>query len=104
MQRAEAVLSGIPRVDLVRLEISGRRRLGFWVDTISLERSYKDRFYYFEILDRSRLEIRAEDYVNDRSLKGEFIRLVNSDDSLCEEEKEKIILCGLNALLGEGEL
>lgn len=104
MDRAEAALFRISPSDLVRLVIKGRRRLGFWVDTLAIERSFATRFYYFEIKDVSRLEIRAEDYVNDRSLKGEFIRLVTSDEALTDEEKEKVILCGLNALLGEGEL
>jgi hypothetical protein len=35
------------------------------------------------------------------SLKGEFIRTVIADDTLDEATKEKIIACGINALMGE---
>ena len=37
---------------------------------------------------------------NDRSLKGEFIRLVLSSP-LTDEEKDTVIECGLYALMGE---
>ena len=103
-ERVEDALRGIPYEHLVRLEITGKRKLGFWIDTLSLERQFEKRFYYFEIKDTTTLEINADDYANDRSLKGEFIRLVMAENNLSEEEKDKIILCGLNALLGEGEL
>ena len=47
--------------------------------------------YYFEIKDSSKLMTRAEDYKYDKSLKGEFIRLCLDDDSLSDEEKEKML-------------
>jgi hypothetical protein len=63
--------------------------------------AFENRFYYFEIKDSSRMAINPEDYKNDRSLKGEFIRTVTSDQSLDVQTKEKIIACGINALMGE---
>ena len=47
------------------------------------------------------MAINPEDYKHDMSLKGEFIRTVSADDSLDETTKEKIIACGINALMGE---
>jgi hypothetical protein len=35
------------------------------------------------------------------SLKGEFIRTVSADNTLDQETKDKIIACGINALMGE---
>ena len=40
-------------------------------------------------------------YQNDISLKGEFIRLVLSQESLNDEEKSKVISTGIKALAGE---
>ena len=52
--------------------------------------------------DESRLRINADDYKNDKSFKGEFIRLVLSKDELSDEEKDAIIECGIRALTSEG--
>ena len=71
------------------------------LDKKLLEERFSERFYYFEIKDSSKLLTRAEDYMYDKSLRGEFIRLVLGDDSLDENEKEKIIHCALSALAGE---
>lgn len=98
---AERALLGIPRCDIVRLELCGYYTLGLWRDTASLEHRLSDRFYYFEIKDSSRISVRAEDYKNDKSLKGEFIRLILAEPTLDGETKEKIIACGINALMGE---
>ena len=102
VERLSAVsLEGIPSSDLVRLVAVGGRDPELMIDTDSIERRFFDRFYYFEAKDSTRLEIRPEDYKNDRSLKGEFIRSVMSDDGLDEAMRERVIACGLHALLGE---
>ena len=100
-ERAERVLRGIPRDDIVRLELSGRYFPNLFKDTDSLMREFSGRYYYFEIKDSSRMAINPEDYKHDMSLKGEFIRTVSSDAALSDEAKEKIIACGINALMGE---
>lgn len=100
-ERAARALKDIPRGDIVRLELCGRYFPSLWKDTDGLIREFGSRFYYFEIKDSSRIAINPEDYKHDMSLKGEFIRTVSADDSLDEETKERIIACGINALMGE---
>ena len=100
-ERANRVLSRIPYTDIVRLELCGRYHPTFWKDIDGLMKEYENRFYYFEIKDSSRIAINPEDYKHDMSLKGEFIRTVSADSSLDEVTKEKIIACGINALMGE---
>ena len=100
-ERAERALRGIGYSDIVRLELCGRYHPNLWKDTESLKRDYANRFYYFEIKDSSRVAINPEDYKHDMSLKGEFIRTVSADESLDAATKEKIIACGINALMGE---
>jgi len=72
-----------------------------WKDPDALIRRFGDRFYHFEVRDSSKIRIDPENYKNDKSFKGEFIRLVSSDESLDEDKKAKIIACGLYALMGE---
>ncbi len=100
-ERAERALRTILPCDIVRLELVGRYFPSLWKDTDSLIRQFSGRFYYFEVKDSSRIAINPEDYKHDMSLKGEFIRKVSADDTLDEETKEKIIACGINALMGE---
>ncbi len=100
-ERAGRALRTIPAEDIVRLELTGRYFPSLFRDTEALMREFSDRFYYFEIKDSSRIAINPEDYKHDMSLKGEFIRTVSSDNTLGDEEKEKIIACGINALMGE---
>ncbi|MBQ9071500.1 MAG: metallophosphoesterase [Clostridia bacterium] len=90
-----------PGENLVRINFVGERELELRCDKDFLKRSFSDKFYYFEIKDSSKLLTRTEDYRYDKSLKGEFIRLCLADETLADEEKEKIIHCGLSALMGE---
>ncbi len=97
----ENATRGIPNTDIVRVLLTGERTLGESPETSTVEARFKDRFYYFEIKDETRVRICADDFRGDRSLKGEFIRSVIADDRLSDEEKDKVIATGLRALLGE---
>ena len=103
-KRAESALEGIPSSDLVRLVLTGSRRVGSSPDTAALAARLADRYYFFEVKDETRLLISASDYEHDLSLKGEFIRMVMRDESISEKKKEDVISCGLAALLGEVQL
>lgn len=99
--KAEDSLKAIPSSDIVRLELVGRYEPTLWKDIDGLERSLNGRYYYLEVKDSTRIAINPDDFKLDKSLKGEFIRTVSADSSLSEEEKERIIACGINALMGE---
>ncbi len=101
IERAELLMRDIPRNDIVRLELSGEYEPELWRDTDILIRRFENRFYHFEVKDISKIKIDPENYKNDRSFKGEFIRTVSADNTLDENKKSKIIACGLYALLGE---
>lgn len=58
---------------------------------------------YASVKDRTRRTINIDDFKCDLSLKGEFVRTVYADPDLSEDEKLKIITCGLRALDG-GEI
>ncbi len=91
----------IPSSDLLRATLVGWRTPDTKFDLSYAEARLKATYYFFEIKDNSRLSVSAEDYANDKSLKGEFIRLVLLDESLSEKEKDDIISMGISALMGE---
>lgn len=101
IERAERALRAIPRTDIVRLELCGRYIPTLWKDIDGLVSKFDGKYYYFEVKDTSRIAINPDDYKYDMSLKGEFIRTVSADSSLDEGTKERIIACGINALMGE---
>ena len=92
-------LSEISRNDLVRASVVGTYESGREKFYEHLCSDLSNEFFYIEIRDRSVLKIEPSDYVNDISLKGEFIRLVMSEIS-DEEERSRIISCGIKALMG----
>ena len=99
--RADRALRGVPCSDLVRLQLCGKYAPELFKDIDALYKNYEEKYYYFEIKDSSRIAINPDDYKLDKSLKGEFIRAVSRDETLDESTKEKIIACGINALMGE---
>ena len=94
-------LSKMSHSDSVRLELCGKRSPTLRIDTREYERIYGEGFFHFEIKDSTKLYFGQEDFSRDRTLKGEFVRTVNSRVDLDEGTKERIIEMGLYALLGE---
>lgn len=87
--------------DIVRVMITGTRPLDYKPDTNSLYDTFSRKFWHFEITDETRAEIDIDKVKYDKTLKGEFIRLVLADSTLSDIEKESIIDFGIRALMGE---
>ncbi len=96
-----AAIRGIPREDLVRVVLVGEHEPSLVRDTDSLEKRFSSGYFYFEVQDKSKIKICPDDYKNDKSLKGEFIRLVMSREDISEQMKAAVIECGIRALAGE---
>ena len=92
--------AGIPAENLVKITLTGTYSLETQKDLQFLKKMLEGRFWFLKIKDESRLKIEKESYEHDLSLKGEFIRLVMASNRP-EEEKERMILCGIRALSGE---
>ena len=91
----------VPPRDIVRVELTGK--FGPEAprpDIAQIESYFTPRFYYFEAKDKTRLDIRPEDYASALSLKGELVRLVMASD-LSEAEREAVLRAGFAALRGE---
>lgn len=85
---------------LAKVELVGDVLPDSKLDFLSLKTKFENYLYYVAIEDKTKLKIDISYYQNDVSLKGEFVRLVmNSNNS--EEDKNAIILAGLNALNGQ---
>ena len=87
--------------DMVRIVLTGSVDIDCEKNVDALLSVNKGRYYLMKIDDETKLAINYDDFALDASLKGEFVRLLKSDESLSEEEKTLIIRCGIQALSGE---
>ena len=100
--RILASISGIPLDDMVRVVLVGEHETVLERDCEALSKRLMRGRFYLEVKDESRIRISMEDYKNDISLKGEFIRMVLCDSELSEKDRDAVIELGLRALAGEG--
>lgn len=100
MRRAKDAVAGISGDDMVKLTVKGAVDPAFSPEYDWIAEKLNDRFYCAELKSETTLLIRPEDYRNDISLKGEFIRRVMNAE-LPQADKDRIIRNGLRALWGE---
>lgn len=86
--------------DLIKVVLKGEIPTDYIVDVNGLTVLLNSEFFFVKVIDKTSLKISEEDIAADKSVRGEFIRLVlNSDMDL--QAKNKVIMCGINALKGE---
>ncbi len=99
MNRINESVKGFDQASMVRLELVGdipedaRKDIEFFNQTLN------SKFYFAKTVDSTRVKISPEDYVNDISLKGEFIRRALSAD-MDDGMRNRVIECGLAVLKG----
>ena len=101
-QKINSSLAKISSRDLVRVVLRGY----FTEETekyISLlQQEIGGNFFYFEIKDESKFKIDFELIKKESlSFKAEFLKLIEEDESLSDEEKSLIAQCGIEALRGD---
>lgn len=89
------------RQDLCSIVLTGRVDVSCEIETDHIRKMFSDICYYLKVEDRKRISVEYGAYSRDASLKGEFVRLVQREAGLDEEEKAEIIRCGIQALAGE---
>lgn len=66
-----------------------------------IQQYFQQKYYFVKVEDQTKCKVNYQAYQFDESLKGEFVRMVLSDESLDEDEKARIIRYGICALAGE---
>ena len=88
--------------DIVKIVLKGKVDCDREKDIYLITRNLEDSFYALRIYDESSFNVDYDSYANDRSLKGEFVRLVKASD-MSDDEKAEVIRCGIQALSGRCE-
>lgn len=93
--------AGCGSESLVKIVLTGALDVECEKDVDYLLTRFGSQFYYVKVYDETHLKIETENYLFDKSLKGEFARLVMEDGSISEEDKKIIIRYGFQAIAGE---
>lgn len=104
LQIEEAISRAVAHVtesDLLRVRLIGEYELDSRPDIARIEDKFVNNYWHFELKNETRLAISIESFRYDKTLKGEFIRLVLLDESLSDDMREKVIECGIRALMLE---
>ena len=78
----------------------GERDVDFNINLEEIKQRLNEIFFYAKIVDKTTLKISLDNYLNDKTVTGEFVRLVFQSD-LGDETKKQVIQRGLEALKGE---
>ena len=98
--RVKKAISEIEGKDIVQLRLTGSLPAQTRLNLAGVRAVLKEEFFGYELKNNVKTAVSADEYKDLLSLRGEFIRLVSAED-LSENEKDRIIRCGLLALEGE---
>lgn len=93
-------LDEIDNGDLIKVILTGTTEMDFDVDCERLAHIFEREYYFFKVYDRTGTRIDYDSFAGDRSLKGEFVRLMQQQE-IPEEERAAVIELGMKAILGE---
>ena len=86
--------------DLVRIILTGEIDIDCDKNTGLIKTRLSDEFYFIDVKDETSFRADYRKYLNDATLKGEFVRLVQAEEPI-DDIKAEIIRTGLFALNGE---
>lgn len=95
-----SAVANVPQTHLVKVVLYGAYTLGLQKELALLESKLCARFFGARIEDNSRLAFRAEDFANDASIYGKFVKEVGRY-AFNDKQREEILEIGLKALRGE---
>ena len=95
--------ASISKEDSLRIILKGKKGLEQERNLRYLQLQLQDSVFFLEIQDESELSWNREEAMKEKSLKGEFLRVLAAADNLSKEEREEIIALGMGLLQG-GEL
>ena len=93
-------IAEIPEKDLVKIIFVGKVNMDAEISIRRLRRGLDKDFFFVKMYDKTSVLIDYEKFKNDKSLKGEFVRLLASQE-MSEERRGDIIEIGMRAILGE---
>ena len=101
LRKISNLIRSIGRDTFLRVTMTGRSAFGLTMDSDALKSHLQNRIFFAEVYDNTVMDIDAESFEADISLRSEFVRLALQDGSLSESERNRLISLGWNALSGK---
>ena len=89
---------------MLRVELTGKVGDSTKIDVDYIEASLREDFYHVKIEDKTKPFVDYAGFINDRSLRGQFVRLIKEkqdNGSLSDDEAAEITRLGIDVLAGE---
>ncbi|MCR4616843.1 MAG: metallophosphoesterase [Lachnospiraceae bacterium] len=105
--RETAANEGVADKDMLKVRLSGEVSLESEFDLGFIAQSLNSDFYFAKVSDETETFIDYRSFEYDKSLKGEFVRLIKSEQEkgvLSEKEAASCIAMGVRLLMGEEKL
>ncbi len=90
----------VDRGDLLKVVLKGLHDIEFEIDKDGLALDLNDIFFFAKVYDKTELKYDINDYLTNKSVLGEFVRVVHESD-MNEQAKRRVIMCGITAMKGE---
>ena len=97
----QSEIASIKNSSLVKIILTGKVSFDTTTITEDVESFFNDKFFFLKVYSELKQIVDIEDYKNDFSLKGEFVRNISSNSDLTDEEKEEMLSLGMKLLNGE---
>lgn len=97
----ESEIRSISENSMVKIVLTGN--VDFDTSNIDkdIESFLSNRFFFLKVYSSVKQNVKIEEFMNDLSLKGEFVRTVIQDQELKEDEQNEILILGMKLLNGE---
>ncbi len=100
LKKIDEITADVNQNSMVKVVLCGGLSPEVIKDIEYFKKHLNEKFWFAKVKDNTRIELKIEDYLNDVSLKGEFIRVTMASD-MPDEMKSRVIECGLAALSGQ---
>ena len=90
----------VEKTSLIKIVLKGERNAYLDIDKQGLELYLNSVYFFVKVYDKTEIKIDINDFAQDKTLRGEFLREVLKSD-MNNLTKSRVITCGINALKGE---
>ena len=101
LRKINLAIKNVRRDSFLRITLTGQSAFGLTINSDALKQHFQNRIFFVEVYDNTVMEIDEESFDTDISLRSEFVRLAMADNTLSESERNRLISCGWNALIGK---
>ena len=96
--KVDAEVKDINKDDILLINLVGNLPVNAEISSEDIKVYLDGKFYFVYIKNKTSTLIRLEDYVNDKSLIGEFVRGVYANEEYDDETKQKVLSIGIKLI------